>query len=89
MNVSNLSLSVSGSALTGLNAGFKMAEESASTIARQSVTASAGAPTAARPENDLNGALVQQNEASYLVQANAKGLQFANRALGALLDVMA
>lgn len=90
MDISSSTLpSAWSSALTGMNAGFKQIEQSATTIAHQAGTESNEPSRQSRSDNNLNDALVQQKQATYLVQANTQTLQVAQSNMGTLLDIMA
>ncbi len=82
MNVSSsTSFSPWSSARDGINTSFNLANQSANTIAQRSVTKN--------NDNDLNGALIQQKQATSTVLANVKGLQVAQSNMSTLLDIMA
>ncbi|MCB1820319.1 MAG: hypothetical protein KDI73_01895 [Candidatus Competibacteraceae bacterium] len=75
----------------GIQAGTNLMDQSAQTIAQQSVTAtdSSGNPSSRASDGDLIGAMVQQGIGLYQVQASVKGLEIANKTLDSLFRITA
>ena len=75
----------------GIQAGTNLMDQSAQTIAHQSVTATESTGSASSPSSsgDLTGTLVQQAEGLYQVKASVKGLEIANQTLDSVFRAMA
>jgi hypothetical protein len=75
----------------GIQAGTNLMDQSAQTIAHQSVKAaeSTGNTSSSSSLGDLTGAIVQQTEGLYQVKASVKGLEIANKTLDSVFRAMA
>ncbi|HRD48020.1 MAG: hypothetical protein JNK95_01710 [Candidatus Competibacter sp.] len=74
------------SGVSVIQAGMSRLEQSAQTIARQSITNPASPASTA---GDLIQPLIEQQQALYQVQAGVKVIQTNNNLLGSLFDMFA
>lgn len=75
----------------GIQVGTNLMDQSAQTIAHQSVATTESSGNASLPasDSDLTDAMVQQAVGLYQVKASVKGIEIANKALESLFKITA
>ena len=92
MNIGSLpALNPLASSRMGIQAATDLINNSAQTIAHQSVSATSSTDHASSTtsSNDLVSALVQENQGLYLAKANIKGIEIINKTLDSLFQAVA